>query len=148
MRDSAPKGYFNNLKDGFSVGDFDITGDTKTALKCGIQVALLEHSSFTHYRVREKANGSNELHFLWAGTGDKDAVALPFTLRDPDAISMFICSWLQENGSFDTDACWGGDGTDSYGFRLTNSQQDIEAYNEKSNYLALRVCPTFVYYSK
>lgn len=148
MRDKAPARYFANLKDGFSVGEFDITGDTKTALRCGVELALLQHSSFTHYRVREKENGSNELHLLWSGSSDVDSIALPFVLRDCDAISMFICSWLQENGAFDTDACWGGDGTDNYAFRLTTNQLDIEDYKQRSNYLALRVCPTFVYYGK
>lgn len=146
MRESAPAGYFNKLKDGFGVVEFDITGDTRTVMKAGVQLALQQHSSFSHYRVRTKENGSNELHFLWSS--DKDAAPLPFTLRDPDAICMFIGAWLQEHGSFDTDACWGGDGDDNYGFRMTNDQSDIEKYQEQSHYLALRVCATFVHYSK
>ncbi|MNC48726.1 hypothetical protein D3C75_978590 [compost metagenome] len=59
---------------------------------------------------------------------------------------MFIASWIAEKGVYDRDTYVGGDGTDNEGVRLTNEY--CEKYDHRTDYLALRVIPEYVYYSK
>ena len=129
----------------WGVVEFNVLGDTNVALRAGIQLALSEHSSFTHFRVVTKDNGSNELHLCWGGR-DASTTELPFPLKDVDGISMFIAAWLTEKGIYDSDTQGGGDGSDNEGVRLTN--EFCEKYDHRTDYLALRVIPEYVYYSK
>lgn len=129
----------------WGVVEFNVLGDTYSTLRTGIQMALTEHKSFTHFRVIEKKNGSNELHLCWAGK-DAATTELPFPLKDVDAICMFISSWLTEKGIYDRDTYVGGDGTDNEGVRLTNEY--CEQYDHRTDYMALRVIPEYVYYGK
>lgn len=128
----------------WGVVEFNLLGDTYSTLRAGVLMALTEHSKFTHFRVVEKANKSNELHLCW--TDSSKTTELPFPLKDVDAICMFIASWISEKGIYDRDTYMGGDGTDNEGVRLTNDFP--EPYDQRTDYMALRVIPEYVYYGK
>lgn len=128
----------------WGVVEFNVLGDTYATLRAGVQLALTEHSSFTHFRVITKPNGSNELHLNWSGC--EKSTELPFPLKEVDGICMFISSWITEKGVYDQDTCGGGDGSDNEGVRLTNDP--CENWEHRSHYTSLRVIPEYVYYGK
>lgn len=133
----------------WGVVEFNILGDSYTTLRAGVQLALIEHKAFTHFRVVTNKNeaGShksfgNELHLCWSSS--TNATELPFPLKDVDVICTFIATWITEKGVYNEDTCCGGDGSDEPGVRLTNEP----AHYHGTNYLALRVIPEYVYYGK
>lgn len=135
----------------WGVVEFNVLGDTYAALRAGVQLALTEHKSFTHFRVvinknvegQHKSLG-NELHLCWSSSSK--VTELPFPLKDIDAICMFISSWITEKGVYNQDTYVGGDGSDNEGVRLTNDYP--ENCENRTDYLALRVIPEYVYYGK
>lgn len=132
----------------WGVVEFNLLGDNYATLEAGIKMAQIEHKTFTHFRVVENENGSNELHLCWGSPAANysKVTELPFPLKTTEAMAMFIASWITEKGVYNRDTYVGGDGSDNEGVRLTNEYP--ENHNHRTDYLALRVMPEYVYYSK
>lgn len=127
----------------YGVVEFNILGDTKAVISAAIQLAFQEHKTFTHYRIIE-TDGGNELHLCWSGSSKVQE--LPFSLQTVEATVLFITCWVAEKGKFNKNTYYGGDGTNNKGVRLTSESH--EDYTHRTDYMAMRVIPEFVYYGK